>query len=294
MVQESTKTENRTSFPVEGMTCASCVRSVEKSLGKVPGVSDIRVNLIDESVNVALDEGVTEEQLRKAVEKAGYKAGQIRLTAPTAAPSPAPVAPGGGATQGPGTVSFDVGGMTCASCVRRVEKALGKVEGLSDVNVNLATEKATVSYAQDVTADEIRQAVEKAGYTPGQISLTPPAPAAPVAPATGNGGTTTFDVAGMTCASCVRRVEKALEKVDGVSDVSVNLATEKATVTYGPDVNADQLRDAVAKAGYTPGEIALAAQVVRPDAVRTRRAGRPDRCRARGGGARPQAGRPHR
>lgn len=239
MVQESTNNRHRTSFPVEGMTCASCVRSVEKSLGKVDGVSDISVNLINETVNVEVADKVTEDELRKAVEKAGYKAGPIRLTAPVASSAPVQAQPATPPAQPGGTTTFDVGGMTCASCVRRVEKALDKVEGLSDINVNLATEKATVAYAPDVSADQIRAAVEKAGYTPGQIQLAPPPAPAPADTA---GGTTTFDVEGMTCASCVRRVEKALEKVDGITDVNVNLATEKATVSYGADVTPERIR----------------------------------------------------
>jgi P-type Cu+ transporter len=253
MVQESTNNRTRTSFPVEGMTCASCVSSVEKSLAKVEGVSDIRVNLVNETVNVEVGDNVTEDALRKAVEKAGYKAGPIRIQAP-ATPAAKPSVPAqspNGATGG--TTTFDVSGMTCASCVRRVEKALEKVEGLSDINVNLATEKATVAYGPGVSANQIEQAVTKAGYTPGTVELVPPAPAQP---ATG-GGTTTFDVSGMTCAACVRRVEKALEKVEGIDDVNVNLATEKATVSIGPEVTAETIREAVTKAGYAPGEIVI-------------------------------------
>lgn len=149
------------------------------------------------------------------------------------------------------TATFDVDGMTCASCVRRVEKALLNLDGVENVSVNLATEAATVTADTAVTADALRMAVEKAGYQAGTIQQ-------PVSEVLSTEWTsTTFSVDGMTCASCVRRVEKALEKVDGVEGVSVNLATESARVDISPAVTADVLRQAVISAGYTPGKIVL-------------------------------------
>jgi Cu+-exporting ATPase len=125
-----------------------------------------------------------------------------------------------------------------------------------------------------VTSDDLRSAVEKAGYKTGTIRIEPVAPVqatTPVAPAmdTVPTGTTSFDVDGMTCASCVRRVERALEKVDGLSDISVNLATERATVAFAPGVTEEQIREAVVKAGYAPGEIVLSspAPVATPQAA---------------------------
>src|SRR5437868_2380075 len=111
---------------------------------------------------------------------------------------------------------FPVDGMTCASCVRRVERALSKVDGVQSADVNLATEQATVRYDPSIASmAALRGAVEKAGYTVPAEEATLP-------------------IEGMTCASCVRRVEKALAKLPGVESVAVNLATEQATVKYNP------------------------------------------------------------
>ena len=118
MVQESTHKAIHTSCPVNGMTCASCVRRVEKALEKVDGVTDVSVNLANETANMDLSPTVTEEDLRKAVEKAGYTPGTIRIIQPE--PVKAVVAP----MAAGGSVTFPVEGMTCASCVRRVERAL--------------------------------------------------------------------------------------------------------------------------------------------------------------------------
>jgi len=130
-------------------------------------------------------------------------------------------------------ISFPVEGMFCASCVRRVERALEKVPGVAGANVNLATERASVSYdPAAVSLADLRGAVEKAGYGIPAEEFT-------------------FDVEGMTCASCVRRVERALEKVPGVQQANVNLATEQASVRLLPgSTSRDDLVRAIEKAGY--------------------------------------------
>ena len=130
--------------------------------------------------------------------------------------------------------SFPVQGMTCASCVSHVEKALAKVPGVGSAKVNLATETATVHYnPEHANLHAFADAVQEAGY---QIPLE----------------TEIFNVKGMTCASCVGRVEKALRQVPGVSEVTVNLASEKATVEHFPGVvTFEDLSQAVHNAGYT-------------------------------------------
>ncbi len=124
-----------------------------------------------------------------------------------------------------------VSGMTCASCVARVEKALKGVPDVNDARVNLATEMATVDAAAGVSTATLVQAVRKAGYDVAE-------------------STTELQVEGMTCASCVGRVEKALLKVPGVVSASVNLATEKATVQALESVSLATLQAAIEKAGY--------------------------------------------
>ncbi|MDQ3655942.1 MAG: heavy metal translocating P-type ATPase [Chloroflexota bacterium] len=147
-------------------------------------------------------------------------------------------------------LDFAVDGMTCASCVRRVEQALDKVDGVQSVSVNLATERAHVAINPDiVTVEQLAKTVSNAGYTPGTIAL--PGAFPDLAPAAEPAGEVTFDIEGMTCASCVRRVEVALDKLDGVREASVNLATERATVTFDPaQVQVVTLANAVEAAGY--------------------------------------------
>ncbi|MDO9638232.1 MAG: heavy metal translocating P-type ATPase [Pseudotabrizicola sp.] len=136
----------------------------------------------------------------------------------------APVAP-----PTPITQSLPVEGMTCASCVGRVERALAAVPGVVSASVNLATEQAEVVSAGPVDRAALVAAVDRLGYSvPAQ--------------------TVDFAIEGMTCASCVARVERALMAVPGVTVASVNLATERATVTGTAD--AARLQRAVEAVGY--------------------------------------------
>ena len=123
--------------------------------------------------------------------------------------------------------------MTCASCVRRVERTLAKKEGVAEAGVNFATEKASLSYdPKATTPGELVGAIRDAGYGADVRE-------------------TTFSVTGMTCASCVGRVERALEKVPGVLEASVNLANERATVEYlAGEVEPRDLEMAIEGAGY--------------------------------------------
>ncbi len=131
------------------------------------------------------------------------------------------------------TLEVGVGGMTCAACVGRVERGLKKVDGVLDASVNLATERARVTFdAERTNPVELLEKVRDAGYEPRTATLE-------------------FGVTGMTCANCVNRVEKALQKVEGVLSASVNLATERATVEFIPaQTMPSQLKKAVTDAGY--------------------------------------------
>ncbi|HSR40974.1 MAG TPA: heavy metal translocating P-type ATPase [Longimicrobiales bacterium] len=131
--------------------------------------------------------------------------------------------------------TYRVEGMHCASCAQIVEKALGRVEGVTSAAVNLASESASVEYDPRRTdPDALRKTVEDAGYE-----------------LVSEARKTTLDVTGMHCASCARSVEKALREVPGVDAASVNLASESAVVEYDPAAaDLDDLERAVREAGY--------------------------------------------
>ncbi len=126
---------------------------------------------------------------------------------------------------------FSVGiqGMSCASCSARVEKVLKQLPGVTDATVNLATETATIT--GETNAASVQRAIENAGFSMSTESCS-------------------LEISGMSCASCSLRVEKALGKVPGVLDASVNLATEQATVRVAQGLPLATLIAAVERAGY--------------------------------------------
>ncbi len=147
-------------------------------------------------------------------------------------------------------VRFPVEGMTCASCVNRIERYLRKVDGVEQAQVNLATETASIRYdAGRVTLADLGRAVEAAGYEPRLDRAEGGARATQTAAATGP-RTVVLAVEGMTCASCVNRIERYLRKVEDVEQATVNLATERATIVSPSTVGVDQLIAAVVAAGY--------------------------------------------
>ncbi|WP_043003631.1 heavy metal translocating P-type ATPase [Comamonas testosteroni] len=156
-----------------------------------------------------------------------------------------------------GAFELSVEGMTCASCVGRVERALKKVPGVQEAVVNLATEKASLTVADPAQAAVILPqavaAIEKAGYAVPEQSVD-------------------LQVNGMTCASCVGRVERALKKVPGVQDAVVNLATERASVQLQGGVTVGALIAAIEKAGYEAQPVAHSAGATGEDATAERQA----------------------
>ncbi|PEA80020.1 copper-translocating P-type ATPase [Bacillus wiedmannii] len=129
--------------------------------------------------------------------------------------------------------NLQISGMTCAACANRIEKGLEKVEGVHDANVNFALEKTKIMYdPQKTNPQQFKEKVESLGY--GIVS-----------------DKAEFTVSGMTCAACANRVEKRLNKLEGVNGATVNFALESATVDFNPDeINVNEMKSAITKLGY--------------------------------------------
>ena len=126
-------------------------------------------------------------------------------------------------------------GMTCAACSKAVERASKKIDGVTEANVNFATEKLSVTFDESkVKIADIQAAVEKAGYK-AIIETT----------------SRMLKIEGMTCAACAKAVERATKKLDGVVEANVNIATEKLNVSFEPSkVRIFDIKKAIEKAGY--------------------------------------------
>ena len=231
---------------VDGMHCGGCTGRVQRALAAVPGVVDAAVDLDAHAATITAQDTVEPGRLVDAIREAGYRAAVREAAVEAVAATHAAHAPRETTPPAPAaaaTIELDIDGMTCASCVSRVEKALAKVPGVTRASVNLATERATVDASNDVSTAQLVEAVTQAGY-----GATPAAVATP--PATSAAADVELDIDGMTCASCAGRVEKALAAVPGVARATVNLATERASVHGAGALDAATLIAAVTTAGY--------------------------------------------
>jgi Cu+-exporting ATPase len=133
--------EKKIELKIQGMTCATCASTIEKSLSKLDGVINAHVNLGKETVMVKYDATkVSFSDFEKAVTDAGYQVINEKIT-------------------------LKIGGMTCATCVKTIENVLGKLDGITNVYANLGAEKAYITYnPKVVTSAEMKKAVEEAGY----------------------------------------------------------------------------------------------------------------------------------
>lgn len=133
------------SYKITGMTCSACGKAAERAVKKVDGVVNQSVNMATEKINIEYDgDKVKFEDLAKAIRKAGYNLIEdINYN----------------------KVDFKIGGMTCASCAKAIERAVNKLDGIEDINVNVATERATINYdISKLKLTQIRNTIEKAGY----------------------------------------------------------------------------------------------------------------------------------
>ncbi|MCM3676397.1 heavy metal translocating P-type ATPase [Peribacillus simplex] len=129
--------------------------------------------------------------------------------------------------------TLQIAGMTCAACAVRIEKGLKKIDGVEDASVNFALEKSKVIFDPSKSSvNQLKDEVESLGYKVVSEKAE-------------------FDISGMTCAACANRIEKRLNKLDGVQNATVNFALESALVEYNPDeVSIVDMKDAIKKLGY--------------------------------------------
>lgn len=130
-------------------------------------------------------------------------------------------------------VSIQISGMTCAACSTRIEKGLNKMDGVEQATVNLALEKSTITFDKAKLSEvDFEKKIEALGY--GVVKQK-----------------SEFDITGMTCAACSTRIEKGLNKMQGISQANVNLALEKATIEFNPsEVSIADIIAKVEKLGY--------------------------------------------
>uniref|UniRef100_A0A667ZB74 P-type Cu(+) transporter n=1 Tax=Myripristis murdjan TaxID=586833 RepID=A0A667ZB74_9TELE len=222
---------------IEGMTCNSCVQSIEGMISQKKGVVSAQVSLANHQGAFEYDPLLTTpEELREAVEDMGFDTNSL---VPDPKPSsPAPVkekeldSDPEGETLKVGKGSnlskcfIQIGGMTCASCVANIERNLKNEPGIYSVLVALMASKAEVRYSPDVIDPlRIAECVRELGFTASVMENYE-----------GSDGNLELVVRGMTCASCVHKIESSLMKEKGIIYASVALATNKAHIKYESEI----------------------------------------------------------
>ncbi len=136
---------------------------------------------------------------------------------------------------------YQVSGMSCASCASSIQNALKKLDGVTSVNVNLASETLSIDYDSSViTREQISEVVDNLGYKISSSDLQE----------------VTLEIVGMTCASCAARITKGLESLEGVEEVSVNLASDKALIKYDSKIiKLNAIKETIKEIGYDTKEI---------------------------------------
>ncbi|MFI8622897.1 heavy metal translocating P-type ATPase [Bacillus altitudinis] len=131
-------------------------------------------------------------------------------------------------------IDFQITGMTCAACAGRIEKGLNRLEGVDDASVNLALETSHIVYeTEQLTAEDLKQKIQSLGYDVVMEQAE-------------------FDIEGMTCAACANRIEKKVNRMDGIDQGSVNFALESLQVTYHPgQISPSDIKEAVKSIGYS-------------------------------------------
>ncbi len=137
---------------------------------------------------------------------------------------------------------FNIGGMTCAACANRIQKSVSQLDGVINANVNFATEKLLIEFDdKKIDTSKIKETVIKTGYKVLEVHKNTEL---------------TINIGGMTCAACVKRIENVINKLPGVEKATVNLATEKATLTYdSSQIKPTVIKEAIESIGYKVLEV---------------------------------------
>uniref|UniRef100_A0A8C7VJG9 Copper-transporting ATPase 2 n=1 Tax=Oncorhynchus mykiss TaxID=8022 RepID=A0A8C7VJG9_ONCMY len=245
-IGETEATESLTRIRVKGMTCQSCVRSIEGRIGTLPGVLHIKVSLSDQEAVVQFQPHiVTSEEVKEQIENMGFGATLTNKdTSIDCGQGETPVSSSilDSLTQ---TSVIGIVGMTCNSCVQSIEGKISEMTGVCSIAVSLKEEQGTVTFDPSLTQpEELRAAIEDMGFDASligmlNISLSPSISGSTkmaTADEEGKVQKCFIRVTGMTCASCVANIERNLVKHRGVISVLVALMAGKAEVKYDPGI----------------------------------------------------------
>lgn len=217
---------------VKGMTCHSCVKTIEQGMSNHCGVQAIKVSLKNEEAVIQYDPSLTDPgTLREAIDDMGFEASLL-------SPSPPP-------KNEVQTVLINVEGMTCNSCVQTIEKNISQHAGVQSISVSLKANTAQVRYSPGkVTAEQLREAIEDMGFDARLLGDD-------VCKVNKDVRTAKISVEGMTCMSCVKTIEGTMSNKPGVKGIKVSLTDKQAAIEYDEAVTTpEDLRAGIEDMGF--------------------------------------------
>ncbi|KAL1501048.1 hypothetical protein ABEB36_006450 [Hypothenemus hampei] len=238
---------------IGGMTCNSCVRSIEGMLAPMPGINDIKVNLDGKEAYVKYEpKQIQPKAIAEQIEDMGFESYVKSINGHSvkkdeANPSTAASANGNVLRDSHAPESnlekcqINVKGMTCGSCVAAIEKHVKKIPGCHKILVNLLAARAEVQYDSSViSATEIADSITELGF-----------PASVLSQAGAGESEVDLEISGMTCASCVHKIESNLEKMPGILKAQVALTVQKGKFKFDPEVTGPRtIIDTINKLGF--------------------------------------------
>ncbi|XP_033114023.1 copper-transporting ATPase 1-like [Anneissia japonica] len=216
---------NEVLIRVDGMTCNSCVKSIEGNISELNGVNSIAVSLENKSATIRYESNKMDQKtLRQAIEDMGFVASFDELDSELR------------------DLTISVGGMTCQSCVRSIQDNISTFKGVVEIEVSLEKGEAYVKYDPVLTKPEtVRLGIEDMGFDA----------ALPKGSTNGNGATVVLDVVGMTCQSCVKSIEGKMKDETGVEKITVSLENKNAVISYNPnETTPEMLRQGIDEMGF--------------------------------------------
>lgn len=215
------KEEKEVHISVLGMTCQSCVKTINHALSTVGGVKDVDVSLQNKEAVIRYNPALTNPSaLRDIIDEVGFEA-SLTDTSLSVVPQE--------------NISVSIEGMTCNSCVQTIEKNIEKLDGVNSITVSLEKKKAEISYDPSKTgAEQLRLAIDDMGFEASLISSGSDTHLGT------NTKTAIINVEGMTCMSCVNTIKGGISTAPGVKSIEVSLSEKKAFIQYDPTLTNEE------------------------------------------------------
>lgn len=248
--------ERTTVISIGGMTCNSCVRNIESNIGGKPGVKAVKVSLADQNGTVTYDPQVVKAtQVADMIDDMGFDAKVVQQDEECLSDDEfAQIATRRASMIMPKSCVISISGMTCQSCVRNIESNIGSKPGIISIKVSLADSNGVVTYDPKVTdPPQIMEMVNDMGFDTAlaKQETTVGNSVAPLNQSSSMTRTATINIQGMTCNSCVNKIEKKIGTTVGVLSVKVSLAESSCQVTFDPSVvTLSQVAEMIDDLGY--------------------------------------------